>query len=255
MAGRLDAKVAIITGGASGIGAATARLFAAEGAQVVIGDLNAAKAQTVAAEIEQAGGAAIGVQTDVTETTQVTRLVAASLERFGKVNILFANAGITLRGTAPDLPEETFDEVIAVNLRGPFLCAKYAIPAIIAAGGGSVIFTASSVALVGNYRGTAYCASKAGLIGMARAMALDHAHQGVRVNCICPASTDTPMLQRSIRTAPDPDAFVAAVIREIPVGRLGRPEDIAQAVLYLASDESTFVTGTALVVDGGFIAR
>lgn len=255
MDGRLTDKVAIITGAASGIGAESARVFAAHGASVVVADVNAAGAAAVAGEITNAGGQALAVTVDVRDPAQVQRMVTAAVEHFARLDILFANAGIGRGGTVVDLTVQAFDDLIAVNVRGPFLCAKYAVPAIAATGGGSIVFTASELALVGSPENPAYCASKAALIGMAKAMALDHAHQGIRVNCICPGAVDTPMLRASIQAAPDPAEDEADIIRRMPLGRIGTVEEIAKAALFLASDESSFVTGTALVVDGGWTAR
>lgn len=256
MAGRLDSKVALITGAASGIGAATARLFAAEGARLALGDVNEAGLMAVVAEVQQSGGEAFGLSANVSDERQVAGLVQAAVERFGRLDVLFANAGIGGRGgKVTELALEVYEQVMAVNLRGPFLCCKHAIPAIARAGGGAVVITASELALVGSPENPAYCAAKAGLIGMARAMALDHAEQGVRVNCVCPGATDTPMLRRGIENAPDPAEDEADMIRRMPLGRLGQAEEIARAVLFQASDDASFVTGTALVVDGGWTAR
>lgn len=255
MDGRLTDKVAIITGGASGIGAESARVFAAQGARVVVADINTTGAQAIATEINEGGGQSLGVTADVRDPKQVEEMVGATLARFGRLDILFANAGVSGHGTVVDLSLEQFDALIAVNLRGPFLCSKHAVPPMAATGGGSIIFTASELALVGSPESPAYCASKAGLIGMARAMALDHAQQGIRVNCICPGAVYTPMLRASFQAAPDPQEDEADIIRRMPLGRIGTVEEIAKAALFLASDESSFMTGTALVVDGGWTAR
>ena len=255
MAGRLAGKVALITGAASGIGAASARLFAAEGARVALGDLNQAGLDSVGLDIQHAGGEALTFETNVGDPAQVEQLVQATIAQFGRLDILFANAGVSGSGTVVDIPIEDFERVLDINLRGPFLCARFAIPHIAAGGGGSVIFTASELALVGSPGSPAYCASKAGLIGMARAMALDHAPQGIRVNCLCPGATDTPMLRNSFSRAVDPAADEADVVRRMPLGRLGTVEELARAALFLASEDASFVTGTALVVDGGWTAR
>jgi 2-keto-3-deoxy-L-fuconate dehydrogenase len=255
MAGRLAGKVALITGAASGIGAASARLFAAEGAQVALGDLNQAGLNDVGLDIHHAGGEALTFETNVGDAAQIEQLVEATIAQFGRLDILFANAGVSGSGTVVEMPIEDFERVLDINLRGPFLCARYAIPHIAAAGGGSVIFTASELALVGSPGSPAYCASKAGLIGMARAMALDHAPQGIRVNCLCPGATDTPMLRASFLRADDPAADEADVVRRMPLGRLGTVDELSRAALFLASDDASFVTGTALVVDGGWTAR
>jgi NAD(P)-dependent dehydrogenase (short-subunit alcohol dehydrogenase family) len=247
--------VALITGAASGIGAASARLFAAEGAQVALGDLNQAGLNAVGLDIHHAGGEALTFETNVGDAAQIEQLVEATIAQFGRLDILFANAGVSGSGTVVEMAIEDFERVLDINLRGPFLCARYAIPHIASAGGGSVIFTASELALVGSPGSPAYCASKAGLIGMARAMALDHAPQGIRVNCLCPGATDTPMLRASFQRASDPAADEADVVRRMPLGRLGSVDELARAALFLASDDASFVTGTALVVDGGWTAR
>jgi NAD(P)-dependent dehydrogenase (short-subunit alcohol dehydrogenase family) len=255
MAGRLAGKVAVITGAASGIGAATARLFATEGARVALADVDGQQLESIVQEVRSSGGSAIGQETDVREPEQIESLVEATVDQFGKLDILYANAGIGHRGTVTEMDVDDFERLIAINLRGPFLCSRYAIPHIAAAGGGSVVFTASELALVGSPGSAVYSATKAGLIGMARSMALDHAKEGIRVNCICPGATDTPMLRRSIDGADDSASFSESILQRMPLGRLGQPNDIAQAALFLASDESSFVTGTALVVDGGWTAR
>lgn len=255
MAERLSGKVALITGGASGIGAATARLFAAEGARVALGDVDQAGLNDVGLVIRDAGGEALTLVADVSNSAQVAELVDATVKTFGRLDILFANAGIGRGGTVVDLPLEAFDEIVAVNLRGPFLCARHAIPHIAAAGGGAVLMTASELALVGSPGNAVYCASKAALIGMARAMALDHAPQRIRVNCICPGAVETPMLRASIDRAVNPAADEADIIARMPLGRIGKAHEIARAALFLASDDASFVTGTAMVVDGGWTAR
>lgn len=252
MAGRLAGKVAIITGAAGGIGAASARLFAAEGAALALADLDADRLAALAGEIEKAGGRVLTHTTNVADSGAVAALVAATIERFGRLDVCFANAGIGGGGLVADLPEETFDRVIGVNLKGAFLCAKHAVPHLLAAGGGSLIFTASELALVGSPGGAAYCASKAGLLGMARALAVDHGGQGLRVTCLCPGATDTPMLWRGVD---DRAAEEASLSARMALGRIGRPDEIARAALFLASDDSSFVTGTALVVDGGWTTR
>jgi NAD(P)-dependent dehydrogenase (short-subunit alcohol dehydrogenase family) len=252
MADRLTGKVAIITGAAGGIGTASARLFAAEGAAIALADLDAERLTSLAAEIEDSGGQVLAHPTDVTDSAAVAALVAATVTRFGRLDICFANAGIGGGGLVADLPEETFDRVIGVNLKGAFLCAKHAVPHLLASGGGALIFTASELALVGSPGGAAYCASKAGLIGMARALAVDHGAQGLRVTCLCPGATDTPMLWHGVDDRATEEASLAA---RMPLGRIGRPDEIARAALFLASDDASFVTGTALVVDGGWTTR
>lgn len=254
MVGRLASKVAIITGAASGIGAASARRFAAEGALLALADVDRGGLERVAAEIESSGGRAIAVPTDVTKAPQVEALVQRTIDEFGRLDVMFANAGINNRGTVVDMPEEIFDQILDVNLRGCFLCAKYAIPRL-AERGGSLIFTSSELALVGSPGNAVYSGSKAALIGMARGIAMDHSREGIRVNCICPGPVDTPLRQRSVNRQPDPAAYEANLLSRMPFGRIGEPDEIASAAVFLASDESVFMTGTFIVVDGGITAR
>jgi NAD(P)-dependent dehydrogenase (short-subunit alcohol dehydrogenase family) len=253
MAGRLDGKVAIVTGAASGIGAASARLFAEEGAQVALADRNEELLNKVAREISDNGGHAIAVGADVGSEASIQRMVARAVDEFGALHIMYANAGISGRFDLESVTAEEFDRVIHVNLRGPFLCAKYAVPRIADSGGGSVVFTASELALVGSPGASVYSASKAGLIGMARGLALDYADENIRFNCICPGAVDTPMLWGE--EGGDHEEVEADIVSRMPLGRVGKPEEIAKAALYLASEDSSFVTGHALVVDGGWTVR
>ncbi len=254
MGDRLAGKVAIVTGAASGIGAASAHLFAAEGAAVGICDLVGAGIETIAEEIRDAGGRVLGMPADVSDPDQVEAFVNAVADEFGRLDILFSNAGIGGKGSAEEMTPELFQHVLAVNLAGGYLCARYAIPHLRAAGGGSIIFTASELALVGSRRNFAYTASKAGLIGMARSMALDCGPDRIRVNVICPGAVDTPMLRRSIVNHDDPAGYEQMIVDEIALGRVGLPSEIARSALFLASDDSSFMTGSTLVVDGGATA-
>jgi NAD(P)-dependent dehydrogenase (short-subunit alcohol dehydrogenase family) len=253
MPGRLEGKVAIVTGAASGIGAATARLFAAEGASVALADINRDRVHAVWQEISDGGGKAIAGVTDVSNEESVEALVRGTVETFGALHVMYANAGISGRFDLKTVTGEDFDRVIGVNLRGGLFCAKHAIPHMVDGGGGSVIFTASELALVGSPGAAVYSASKAGLIGMARCLALDFGPHSVRVNCICPGATDTPMLWREEKG--DREAIEADLVSRMPMGRVGRADEVARAALYLASDDSSFVTGHALVVDGGWTVR
>ncbi|MCO5176930.1 MAG: SDR family oxidoreductase [Thermomicrobiales bacterium] len=250
---RLDGKVAIITGGASGIGAASARLFAAEGASVGIIDLQADEIDQTVGEVQAAGGTAFGQAADVSRSDEVQQAIDAIADRFGRVDVLFANAGVSGHGTVVDIPEDEFRRTIEVNLFGGFHCARHAIPHMTS--GGSIIFTASELALVGSRRNAAYTASKAGLIGMARSMALDHAPDGIRVNVLCPGPIDTPMLQRSIVGHADSAAYAQMIVDETPLHRIGRPDEIARVALFLASDDSSYMTGSTVVADGGATAQ
>jgi NAD(P)-dependent dehydrogenase (short-subunit alcohol dehydrogenase family) len=251
---QLATKVAIITGGASGIGRATALLFAREGAAIVIADLNAQAGQTVVHEIEEAGGRACFESADVTSATDCRRVVECALREFGKIDILFNNAGIIRRATVLDLSEEDWDRVMAVNVKSIFLLSREVIPHMQKANGGSIVNTASGWGLTGGAKAAVYCASKGAVVLLTKAMAIDHGPQNIRVNCICPGDTDTGMLRSEAQQlGTDSDRFLADAAKR-PLGRVGSPEEIAQAALYLASDASSFVTGAALVVDGGGLA-
>lgn len=251
---RLADKVALITGGASGIGRATALLFAREGAAVSVVDLDQAGGRAVVQTILDNGGRAIFVSCDVSQVADCRRAVQQTVDKFGGLDILFNNAGIILRATVLETSEAEWDRVMAVNVKSIFLLSKYAVPVMAQVGGGAIINTASGWGLVGGRRAVSYCASKGAVVNMTRAMALDHAAQNIRVNCICPGDTDTPMLLDEARQLGEPDEQFLAEATQRPLQRLGRPEDIAQAALYLASEASSFVTGTALIVDGGGLA-
>jgi NAD(P)-dependent dehydrogenase (short-subunit alcohol dehydrogenase family) len=252
--GDLSGRTALITGGASGIGRATALLFAREGASVVIADLDAIAGEAAAGSIKEHDGDAIFVSCDVTRASDCARVVRETCERFGRLDILFNNAGIIRRTTVVDGTEEEWDRVIAVNLKSVFLLSKFAIPVLASQGGGVILNTSSGWGIVGGRRAASYCASKGAVILLTKAMALDHAPQNIRVNCICPGDTDTPMLRQEARQLGENiDEFLGEAARR-PLGRIGSPEDIARAALYLASDASSFVTGTTLIVDGGGLA-
>jgi NAD(P)-dependent dehydrogenase (short-subunit alcohol dehydrogenase family) len=252
--GALRGKRALITGGASGIGRATALLFAREGAAVSVVDLDQAGGQTVAQAIVDGGGRAIFLACDVSLAADCQRAVQETVDELGGLDILFNNAGIIRRATVVETTEAEWDRVMAVNVKSIFLLSKYAIPFMAQAGGGVIINTASGWGLAGGRRAAAYCASKGAVVLLTKAMALDHGEQNIRVNCICPGDTDTPMLRDEAGQLGEPDARFLAEAAQRPLQRIGRPEDMAQAALYLASDVSSFVTGTALVVDGGGLA-
>jgi NAD(P)-dependent dehydrogenase (short-subunit alcohol dehydrogenase family) len=254
MSGVLTGKVALITGGASGIGRATALLFARESAAVVIADLNESAAEFVVEEIKGAGGKAIFQRTDVTVSRDCERAVRRALSEFGSIHVLFNNAGIIRRASVPDLSEEDWDRVMAVNLKSIFLLSRLVFPIMIKNGGGSVINMASGWGLAGGARAAAYCASKGAVVLMTKAMAVDHGRQNIRVNCLCPGDTDTGMLRSEAQQLGEATDRFLNESASRPLGRLGKPEEIARAALFLASDASSFVTGAALVVDGGGLA-
>jgi len=250
----LKGKRALITGGASGIGRATALLFARAGAAVALADLDEAGGEEVMRQIEQDGGRAIFVRCDVSRATDCQRAVRMTVEKLGGLDILFNNAGIIRRADVVETTEEEWERVMAVNVRSVFLMSKYAIPVMVQAGGGAIVNTGSGWGLVGGANAVSYCASKGAVVNMTRAMALDHGAQNVRVNCVCPGDTDTGMLRDEARQVGAAESEFLAQAAERPLRRIGRPEDIAQAVLYLVSDAASFVTGTTLVVDGGGLA-
>ncbi|WP_153415658.1 SDR family NAD(P)-dependent oxidoreductase [Nocardia macrotermitis] len=246
-AGRLAGKVAVITGAGSGIGRASALLFAREGAKVVCADISGRQDKT-AADI---GEAAVAVSADVSKSVEVQRMIAAAVDSFGRLDVLFNNAGMSgKRGPLADLDEESFDTVVAVNLKGAYLGMKYAIPAMLASGGGSVINTASASALVGWQGIAAYAAAKGGIVQLTKSVALDYATQNIRVNAICPGMTWT-----GLAGAPEDGEPPTDVVPPQPMKRWGKPIELASAALFLASDEASFITGAAIPVDGGYVAR
>ena len=251
---QLSGKTAIITGSASGIGRATALLFAREGASVVLTDINESAGNAVVKEITQAGGRAIFEPADVTRAADCKRVTERAIRDFGAIHILFNNAGIIRRASIVELSEADWDRVMAVNVKSIFLMSRRVIPIMAAAGGGCIINTASGWGLAGGPKAAVYCASKGAVVLLTKAMAIDHGPQHIRVNCICPGDTDTAMLRNEAQQLGEPNEKFLAEGAKRPLGRVGKPEEIAQAALYLASDASSFVTGTALVVDGGGLA-
>jgi NAD(P)-dependent dehydrogenase (short-subunit alcohol dehydrogenase family) len=250
---RLEGKVALITGAASGIGLETARRFAAEGAAVVCADLDAAGAERTSAELVAAGGRATGIEADVSSAADAERMVVVAEETYGALHVAFNNAGIMLGddGDAEATEEAVWDATIAVNLKGVFLGCKHQVPALRRAGGGSIINTASFVALLGAATPQiAYTASKGGVLAMTRELAVVHAREGIRVNALCPGPLRTELLMRFL----DTDEKKQRRLVHIPMGRFGEAVEMAEAALWLASDESSFTTGTEFVVDGGITA-
>lgn len=245
---RLEGKAAVVTGAGQGIGAATARLFAAEGARLVLADMRSGPATGVVEEVTSGGGEAVFVQADVTSDSDCKRMIDTAIERFGALDILVNNAGIAGKGTVTEATEELWDRVMAVNLKSIFLACRHAVPHMERAGGGSIVCIASVAGMTGEKGQVAYNTSKHGVIGLVRCMAYDHAEAGIRVNAVCPGAIDTPLL------SPLTEERLTRLEGLHMMRRLGRPEEIARAVLYLAGDESSFITGAAHVVDGGYTA-
>jgi NAD(P)-dependent dehydrogenase (short-subunit alcohol dehydrogenase family) len=251
---KLAGKSAIITGGAGGIGSATAKRFAEEGAKVAILDLDKAKAEALATEINQAGGKAMALGLDVSDEAQVISAVQQVIEHFGRIDVLFNNAGIARRTTAVETKVEDWDLSFAVNVKSIFLMSKHCIPHMESQGGGSIVNTGSGWGLKGGAKALPYCATKGAVVNMTRAMAIDHGAANIRVNSVNPGDTDTGMLREEAKQIGWSETAFLEDAKDRPLKRMGQPSEIAAAVLFLASDESSFVTGAALVVDGGGIA-
>lgn len=249
--GRLDNKVAMITGAGSGMGLATVRLFANEGAKVAMVDRDLSQAERTLSP--EHGSELLSIRADVTKSTQVKEAVESVIRRFGRLDVLFCCAGIVSFGNVVTLTEEEWDNVIDTNLKSMFLCTKYVIPHMISQGGGSIVNMSSVSGLVTGPDEAAYDASKAGIIMLTKAIAVDFGLKGIRANCICPASTDTPFLRRYAELTPDPQKFLDETAKmNVAIRRLITPEEVANLALYLASDESSAVTGTSIIIDGGY---
>lgn len=248
---RLKDKVAIITGSAAGIGEAAAEIFVREGARVLVADRNGEGAAAVAARL---GPNAASVTVDVSNSADVKRMIDTALERFGRLDILANNAGYGIPGTVVDTEEDAWDALMAVNLKGVYLCCKYAIPVMAAQGSGTIVNTASNVATVGIFDRAAYVASKGGVAALTKAMALDHAKQNIRVNCVAPGVTWSTYFDKMVAENPDPETFKEKLKARSPIHRWAQPVEIANAILWLASDEASFATGAMFTVDGGMTA-
>ena len=246
-------KVALITGANSGISRATAERMGREGLLLVLADKD--DPAPVAAAIEAAGGTATPIVTDVREEAEIEAMVAHTRERFGRLDVLVTGAGVNRRANVPDVTVEDFDWIVGVNLRGTLLCCKHAIPLMRESGGGAIVTVGSELAYAGTPNIAVYSASKSGVVQLTRCLAVDHASDGIRVNCVCPGPVDTPLLQGGIDIAPDPAARRRLVEGSTILGRIGRPEEIATVINFLASDEASFMTGAIVLADGGVTAK
>ena len=255
MAGLLEGKIALVTGAASGIGRATSLVMAREGARVVVSDINAEGAEATLSAIKDLGGQGTFIHADVSKAEDVQALVAGVVETYGRLDCAYNNAGIEgfMEGRLHEYPEDIWDRLIDINLKGVWLCLKYEIPRMLEQGGGAIVNTASAAGLVGSRRLSAYVASKHAVVGLTKAAALEYARDGIRVNAVCPGIIDTPMIQRLIAGREADDEGPISSLQ--PVGRLGAPEEIAESVAWLCSDAASLVTGAAMAVDGGFTAQ
>lgn len=254
MADLFTDMVALVTGGSAGIGKATALAFAREGAAVVIADINEDDAQGTVREIEAHGGRGLAIKADVSQVADVTAMVTDTIEQFGRIDCAFNNAGIVgIVSHIADYPEAAWDRVMNVQLKGTFLCMKYEIRQMLTQGGGAIVNAGSVMGVVGSALGSpAYCASKHGIVGLTKVAALDCAQSGIRVNAVCPGFVRTAMVDRLVGSDSHADAALTA---RHPVGRMGTPEEVAETVLWLCSDKASFVTGTAMMMDGGYTAQ
>lgn len=248
---RFSNKVALITGSGSGIGRATAVLFAKEGAKVVVNDLLPKRGEETLKLVKDAGAEGIYVQSDVSVAADAERMLKETIKTYGKIDILVNNAGIILPGRVDNVAEDDFDKVMKINVKGVFLVSKFAILEMKRSGGGVIVNIASVAALKGIADRSAYSASKGAILSLTRAMAIDYIKDNIRVNCVCPGTTYTPALEERMQALPDPEAARAAFIARQPMGRLGKDEEIAQAVLFACCDEASYMNGSIVSIDGG----
>ena len=251
---RLAGQTALVTGGGTGMGRAIALAFSREGANVTVAGRRVEKLREVVSEIEKQGGQALAVSCDVTQSKDAGRAVQESVARFGRLDVLVNNAGALHVSTVESIPEEDWDRLMLVNLKGPFLMSRAALPALRKAGGGSIINIGSILGLIGMKGRAAYAASKGGVTMLTKAMALDYAHEKIRVNCICPALVETELIRDLFGSGSEGEAARRSRIAQFPLGRMGHPEDVADMAVFLASKESSWVTGVAIPLDGGLSA-
>ncbi len=252
MTGRIAGKIALITGGASGIGLATAELFIKEGATVVIADKNGAAAEQAVSVL---GAKASAFACDVSKSDEVQAMVTAAMKRHGRIDILINNAGYGIAGSVVETKEDDWDALMSVNVRGVYLGCKYVIPIMAKQGGGAIVNTASTTSRIGIKDRVAYVTSKGAVAAMTRAMALDHVDQNIRINCVAPGTIEGPYYEKMMAKMPDPAAWRQSLVTRQPMNRMGSPAEIAKAMLFLASDDASYCTGSTLFADGGWTAR
>ena len=252
---RFRDKTAVLTGASKGIGRAAAVQFASEGANVAIFDRDVEPGEEAAAACREHGTEAVCIPVELSREADIEGAVRTTLDRWGRIDVLVNNAGVYFKGDVTETSREQWDELMAVNVTGAFLCAKQVVPGMIAAGGGTVINVASEAGLVGIAGQAAYNVSKAALISLTQSMAVDFAAKGVRVNCVCPGTTLTPLVEQAVAREADPGAALERLAGMRPLNRLGRPEEIAEAIVFLASDACAYATGAVLAADGGYTAQ
>jgi NAD(P)-dependent dehydrogenase (short-subunit alcohol dehydrogenase family) len=253
---RFDGKAVVVTGGASGIGKATAERFLEEGAMVAIMDLSEESCKATSSELNQKGYEPVFVTGDVSSHSDVKRMVSEAVGRLGRIDVLFNNAGILVEGTVEQVSEAAWDRIMAINVKGVFLMCKEVVPLMLKQGGGTIVNNASCSGLVGDRSAIAYNTSKGAVVLMTKCLALDYAQKGIRVNCVCPGEIDTPMFRQEAKARNKPiEEYRKEICEYHPIGRLGVPKEVANAVLFLASDDASFITGTAFSVDGGYTCQ
>ncbi len=253
--GRFEGKVVVVTGGCQGIGRAAVEAFAREGAKVAIVDINVELGEKLVGELSKKEVEAIFIKADVSQPEEVKAMVDAVVQKWGRLDVLVNNAGIYTQGTVLETSEELWQKIMAVDLTSAFLCTKYAVPVMVQSGGGVIVNVASEAGLVGIKGQVAYNTAKAGLIGFTKSCAVDLAEKGIRVNAICPGTTETPLVHEALKRSGDPDRTRKMLEESRPLRRLGRPEEIAEAILFLADPDVGYMTGAILSVDGGYTAQ